>query len=102
MTDLPEIGRLSDVLAEMLDLAESGTRGFETERLRLGLPLEMSVRRPGGVGTVPEIRGEPTSQHYRTSVMPVLHRLELRVRWHGRPGGRGARRAPPDGEGPGD
>ncbi len=75
MTDLP---RLSDTLGAMLDEADPDAPGLVLDAIRLGLPLELSARRVDGRL---ELAGAPTDQHYRTSFMPVLHRLQLNVRF---------------------
>lgn len=70
--------RLSETLGAMLDDADPGTPGLRLGSVRLDLPVELSTRRDdAGLFLV----GAPTDQHYRTSIMPVLHRLQLRVRF---------------------
>jgi hypothetical protein len=76
MTDA--LPRLSDTLGAMLDGADPEAPGLWIGSVRLDLPLELLTRRDaGGLHLV----GAPTDQHYRTSIMPVLHRLHLNVRF---------------------
>jgi hypothetical protein len=55
----------------------TGVRLTVTE-LRFDLPMELRVRRAGGVESL-NLRAGPPTQRVQTTVFPVLHRLRVRL-----------------------
>ena len=47
--------------------------------IELDLPLELDVESDDAAGLVHAVRASPPTQHVRTTVMPVFHRLRVRV-----------------------
>jgi hypothetical protein len=51
--------------------------GLWVERVSLDLPFELEVAAAADGGVI--LGGAPPTQHLETSIMPVLHRLRLRI-----------------------
>ena len=69
--------RLGDVIDELVPLSPEGPVRIRTERVEVDLPLEVRVGRDeSGALTV---RATAPTQKFRTSVLPVFHRVRVSI-----------------------
>lgn len=65
------------MLQHLVPEPESSLEPVHLERLSISLPIELYVRNHG---TLPEsLDASAPSQSFATTVMPVFHRLDLRI-----------------------
>jgi hypothetical protein len=77
---LPALAEMVGALFEDIVALDADGEGARVESLRVELPVEVDIAlAEGGEGGVAAVRVSPPTSYTETSVMPVLHRLLLRL-----------------------
>lgn len=75
--DLPPFAELVASLSDIDDASDAAPESMDLDEITLSLAIELEVRDPDG--PLPRVTGSTPTQWTETSVMPVFHRLSLRV-----------------------
>lgn len=79
MDDRQTTPAFAETVAALVEAAEAeDVQGPTLKSLRFDLPVEMHANRTAVGGLT--LASGPTTQHFETSIMPVLHRLRMTVR----------------------
>ena len=76
-TDLPPFAEVVGALADIDDVTGADDGTMDVEEIRLGLAIELEVR--DADGTRPRVTGSTPTQWTETTIMPVFHRLSMRI-----------------------
>ena len=75
--DLPPFAEVVGALADIDDASETDDGTMEVEEIRLGLAIELEVR--DADGPRPRVTGSTPTQWTETTILPVFHRLSMRI-----------------------
>ena len=75
--DLPPFADVVGALADIDDATGADDGTMDVEELRLGLAIELEVR--DADGPRPRVTGSTPTQWTETTIMPVFHRLSMRI-----------------------
>ena len=75
--DLPPFAEVVGALADIDDVTGADDGTMDVEEIRLGLAIELEVR--DADGPRPRVTGSTPTQWTETTIMPVFHRLSMRI-----------------------
>lgn len=75
--DLPPFAEVVGALADIDDATDTDDGTMDVEEIRLGLAIELEVR--DADGPRPRVTGSTPTQWTQTTIMPVFHRLSVRI-----------------------